>query len=76
MNYSFFLFTKLFDVIIDVNYEYDALFEDLQTLYEGYQVSSFNDPNKGEYECMVEYLQHHRKEILVIFLATLSEYQN
>lgn len=64
MDYSLFLFTKLYDVIVGLNYEYDLMFGDLQVLYKDYSESAFNDPNKGEYDCMVDYLKANRIELL------------
>jgi hypothetical protein len=36
---------------------YDEQWGDLPTLYEEYDKSKFNVDTKGEYECMVDYLQ-------------------
>lgn len=55
-NYSFFLFSKLFDVIIPNEHEYDLLYADVCTHYGKYCDSEYNDPNQPEYGCMVEYL--------------------
>jgi hypothetical protein len=51
-NYSFYLFSKLFDAIIGHEYEYDLMFGDIQNLYTFYQMSSYSDMDKGEYTCM------------------------
>lgn len=64
MNYSLFLFTKLYDVIVGHNYEYDLMFQDLQNFYKDFSESAFNDPNKGEYDCMVDYLKANRIALL------------
>jgi len=56
MNYSFFLFTKLYDVIIGVQYEYDLMFDDLNDLYREYEASEFNDSAIDEYQCMTNFL--------------------
>lgn len=57
MDYSFFLFTKLHDVIMGVSSEpYDYQFEDLVDLYKLYESSEFNSSDYGEYECMVKFL--------------------
>lgn len=66
--YSFFLFIKLFDVFIGVNYEYDRLFEDLQDLFKQYETSKYNNPNKGEYESMVDFFTANRSQILLDFI--------
>ena len=54
-NYSFYLFTKLFDVVIGVDYEYDYMYEDLKYLYTLYNESIYNVDSKGEYECMWQF---------------------
>ena len=56
MNYSFFLFTQLYNAYVGIVYEYDLLFEDLLILYSKYEDSSYNNPDKGEYECMENFL--------------------
>lgn len=59
--YSFFLFSKLYSVIIEVDdYAYDILFEDILSCYDKYNASWYNDENKPEYECMVQYLQDNK----------------
>ena len=63
MNYSFFLFTQLYNEIVGIQYEYDLLFEDLIKLYSEYDSSSFNDGDKPEYECIVAFLKHNEKKI-------------
>jgi hypothetical protein len=59
MNYSFFLFTQLYNAIVGIQYEYDLLYEDVKKLFYDYLLSSFNDCNKPEYECMVAFLKHN-----------------
>lgn len=56
MNYSFFLFTQLYNSIIGIQYEYDLMFDDIGILYKDYLASSFNDNNKPVYECIESYL--------------------
>jgi hypothetical protein len=56
MSYSFFLFTKLYNVIIGEQYEYDLMFDDLKDLYREYDVSEFNDSAIDEYQCMTNFL--------------------
>lgn len=60
MNYSFFLFTQLYNEIVGIQYEYDLLFEDLNLLFDQYNDSSFNDENQPEYECIVSFLNHSK----------------
>jgi hypothetical protein len=64
MNYSFFLFTQLYNEIIGIQYEYDLLYEDIKKLFYDYQLSSFNDRYKPEYECIVAFLKHNDKKIV------------
>lgn len=54
--YSFFLFSKLYDVIIPNQHAYDLLYYDVCTEYGKYCDSEYDNPNKPEYECMVQYL--------------------
>lgn len=59
MDYSFYLFCKLKDVIMPSKEPYDLQYgQDLQ-LYEHYLKSEFNVDTKGEYECMVDFLTVH-----------------
>jgi hypothetical protein len=62
MNYSFFLFTKLYDVIIGEQYEYDLMFDDLNDLYREYESSEFNDSAIDEYQCMTNFLTNKKTE--------------
>lgn len=62
-SYSFFLFSKLYDVIIDVEYAYDVLFEHMMELYSEYHESKYNDPNQPEYECIVAFLEANKTTI-------------
>lgn len=55
-NYSFFLFCQLYNVIHPNETPYDVLFNELEELYCDYEESLYNDSDKGEYECMVEFL--------------------
>jgi len=73
-SYSFFLFSKLYSLIVKVDdYAYDVLFEDILTWYVIYDASTFNDGNKPEYECMVEYITTHKKEMTIMAeLSSLS----
>jgi hypothetical protein len=51
-NYSFYLFSKLFDAIIGHEYEYDLMYRDIKNLYTFYQMSYYNDMDQDEYSCM------------------------
>jgi len=64
MNYSFFLFSKLYDATYPNELPYDQLFVDLQELYLDYQESIYNDPDKGEYECIVDFLNSHKELVI------------
>jgi hypothetical protein len=64
MNYSLFLFSKLYDVVIGFNYEYDLMYADMQTLYKVFEDSGFNNPNLPEYECILEFLKENRLSLL------------
>jgi len=57
MGYSFFLFSKLHDVILGVSEEpYDLQYDDIVDMYDVYNASNDNDPNTNEYGCMVDHL--------------------
>jgi hypothetical protein len=62
MSYSFYLFTKLYDVIIGEEYEYDLMYENLIDLYHEYESSSFNDSSIDEYQCMVNFLHNNKNK--------------
>jgi hypothetical protein len=58
MNYSFFLFTKLHDVIFGISEEpYDLQYDDMVDLYGVYDASEFNRSDYDEYRCMVNFLR-------------------
>lgn len=63
MSYSFYLFSKLFDAFYEINCPYDYLYGEVLRMYEDYEGSKYNDPYKGEYECMVNYLGEHQPMI-------------
>jgi hypothetical protein len=63
MNYSFFLFTQLYNAYVGIQYEYDLLYEDLLLLYSKYENSSYNNPDRGEYECMESFLMANESKI-------------
>ena len=59
LNYSQYLFSCLLK-IYDKEFselEYDLQFDQLPTLYGEYESSKFDDPLKGEYECILAYLK-------------------
>jgi hypothetical protein len=58
MNYNVYLFIcllKLYDKEFN-ELEYDLQFHNAPKLYEDFFKSSFNDTSKGEYECIIAYL--------------------
>ena len=73
-SYSFFLFSKLYSLIVKVDdYAYDVLYDDILSWYIIYDESTYNDGNKPEYECMVEYITTHKKEMKIMAkLSSLS----
>ena len=63
MNYNQYLYScllKLYDKGFE-ELEYDLQFELLPTLYEAFEESVYNDPNEGEYSCMINYLTNKYK---------------
>lgn len=73
-SYSFFLFSKLYSLIVKIDdYAYDVLFDDILEWYNKYDESTYNDGNKPEYECMVEYLTAHQEDMRIqAGLSTLN----
>jgi hypothetical protein len=63
MDYSFYLFSKLFDAIIGHEYEYDLMFEDIKNLYKSYEISTYNNESLPEYECMVNFFKNNLDNI-------------
>lgn len=60
MNYSFFLFGKLFDVYHTTEIPYDILFGELSAMYEDWiSWDVENGKNTGEYESMCKYISSH-----------------
>jgi hypothetical protein len=55
-DYSFFLFSQLYSAIHPNETPYDRLFEEVQELFYDYEESLYNDTDRGEYECMVDFL--------------------
>jgi hypothetical protein len=65
MDYSFFLFSQLYTVANPNDpTPYDMLFADLQKLHSDFEESLYNDPDKGEYECMVDFLNGYKDVII------------
>jgi hypothetical protein len=64
INYNLYLYSnllKLYDAGFNA-LEYDIQFELLPTLYKTFEDSIYNDPNKGEYECITNYLTNQYKK--------------
>lgn len=59
MNYSFFLFCKLYELYKDFeDVEYDLQFQFLSDKFHRYVLSDFNVVMKGEYECMIDFIKN------------------
>ena len=57
MDYNFFLFTKLHEIIFNPKTEYDRLFEELILLYEEWEQWDLkNGSNIGTYESILKFL--------------------
>jgi hypothetical protein len=57
MDYNFFLFTKLHEIIFNPKTEYDRLWEELILLYEDWEVWDLeNGRNIGTYESILNFL--------------------
>lgn len=67
MTYSEFLFTKLFYSVLKqrAELEYDIIYPIIVHEYEKYTLSKYNIDTRGEYECMVEYLQENKSNIIL-----------
>jgi hypothetical protein len=66
MEYSFYLFVKLRDVVLGEGVEYDLQFGIDQQLYAVYDKSEYNTPNQPEYECMLEFLNAYKDNKIVL----------
>lgn len=78
MNYSFFLFSKLFDVHFPSEEPYDVQFDLLVPLYNFYEASEYNDTYKGEHECIVDFMSNVKLEKIngtEILMALLNDGQ-
>ena len=62
-NYSFYLFSKLFDYYHSIENPYDLLFEEVEWAYIDYNKSEYNVSTLGEYECMSNYLSNYLPKI-------------
>lgn len=61
MNYELYLFSqllKIYDKTFEYN-PYDEQFDLLPEYYHHFELSEFNTDEKGLYECIIDYLQHH-----------------
>jgi hypothetical protein len=57
MDYNFFLFTKLHEIIFNPKTEYDRLWKELILLYEDWEVWDLeNGRNIGTYESILNFL--------------------
>jgi len=56
MDYSFYLFSKLYDLHTEDDREYDVMFVDICVLYNKYLLSEFNNIKKPQYNCIVDFL--------------------
>lgn len=66
MNYSFFLFSKLYDIHNPNEHPYDILFDELCTLYKYWQKwDEISGKDLGEYESMEKYFKwgKHRYQV-------------
>lgn len=61
---SFFYFSKIYDEVINIQYELDYMYEDLLHHYSHYAKSKWNDPRRSEYECIVEYMKDNNDYII------------
>lgn len=58
MDYSFYLFTRLYVDVCGTNMPYDLEYEFMTTLYNDYKGSGYDDPSQGEYECMLNFIKN------------------
>ena len=57
-DYSFFLFSKLFEEVCGPSeLPYDRLHSVICLAYEQYKTSPYDSPYEPEYECMIAFLQ-------------------
>ena len=60
--YSFYLFVQLRCVVLPSKLEYDLQFNADLELYQAYEKSAFSKQNKGEYDCMIDFFDHYKKD--------------
>jgi hypothetical protein len=64
MNYSIFLFSKLFDCVFletTKDMEYDILYELVQSAYKAYYESKqYHNLSKSEYDCILDFLYEYK----------------
>lgn len=51
--------------IIDKELEYDLTWETGCGLLTEFEASTFDDANKGQYDCMLEFLKNRKKDLVV-----------
>jgi len=61
-DYSFYLFVQLRMVIMPNDLEYDLQYSIDREMYDDFVASTFDDENRGEYECIAEFLNYVKKE--------------
>lgn len=74
MHYSFYLFAQLRTLILGQGIEYDIQFGIDQNLFAMYEKSDYNDPNKPEYECIVNFLQAYKSNEIPIIMDSFNTY--
>lgn len=72
-DYSFFLFVKLYDVYHPSGEEYDRAYGRMAACYEAYTASEYNDPYKGEYDCMERFIKKLVTKVTDISMAEYGE---
>jgi len=76
MNYNLYLFSclvKLYDKEFN-ELEYDIQFNKLPTMYADFENSDFNNANKSEYDCIIDYLQNKHKDNNDEMIAKANHY--
>lgn len=63
MNYSFFVFTRIYHVMIGAEFQYKKMFDFLIELFAEYEASLFNNKNFDEPDRMVAFFQANRSRI-------------
>ena len=75
MQYSEFLFCQLFYCVLGepANIEYDLAFPIIQIEYSKYNKSSFNNDEKNEYDCIIDYLNNNKDNIIKMLNTDLKK---